>query len=182
MTKATDMHSGLTADALRKRVRYEPETGLFFANKAFGKLPAGRQLGYVCKDTGYLVISLNHRIYKAHRLAWLYMTGSWPIDRIDHINGVKLENRFSNLREATDAGNNHNRHRAQSNNKFGLHGVYVHPKGKFLAHIRVNKKKIHLGSFDTPEQAVSAYLAAKLIHHPEYIPCSDSKPTSEQSK
>lgn len=176
MTRPNDINSGLTAEALRELVHYDPDTGLFFAKKSFGKLPAGRRIGHVCKSNGYLILSVKHRLYRAHRLAWLYMTGNWPIDRIDHINGVKLENRFSNLREATDAGNNHNRHRAQSNNRFGLHGVYVHPKGKFLAHIRVNKKKIHLGSFDTPGQAEAAYLAAKLVHHPEYVPGFANKP------
>lgn len=181
MTRPTDINSDLTAERLRELFLYDPETGIFTwrVRTAGSRREAGERAGHEFRESGYRCITVKRRRYREHRAAWLYMTGRWPSDRIDHINGNTRDNRFCNLREVTDAGNNHNRHRAQSNNRFGLHGVYVHPKGKFLAHIRVNKKKIHLGSFDTPGEAEAAYMAAKLIHHPEYVPGFHNKPSEK---
>lgn len=93
------------------------------------------------------------------------MTGSWPKDQIDHINGDRTDNRFSNLRDVTNEINNQNKKRAQSNNRLGLLGV-CHHQGGFRARIAVNGKSKCLGVYLTPELAHQVYLDAKRrLHH-----------------
>jgi hypothetical protein len=113
-------------------------------------------------DNGYLSIGLKGRIYYAHRLAWLYVHGEWPVDFIDHINGIRSDNRILNLRECSAAQNSQNL--AKQYNKTRLTGV-VPWKKRFQAKICVDYKRINLGSFKTAEEAHAAYLAAKAKYH-----------------
>lgn len=112
---------------------------------------------------GYRVIRIDDALYLAHRLAWFYVTGNWPANQIDHINGVRDDNRFSNLREATNLQNAHNR--KYNRNKSGFQGVRKE-NSKWLAEIKINYKAVRLGLFNTPEEAHCAYLIAKRQHHP----------------
>jgi len=114
---------------------------------------------------GYLQISANSKIYFAHRLAWLYITGEWPKDSIDHINEIKHDNRFFNLREATRSQNMMNRG-ALKNNTSGLKGVSLKKSsGKWRARVGIRGKSKHLGYFNNPEDAYKAYCeAAKKLH------------------
>jgi hypothetical protein len=106
---------------------------------------------------GYLRISISGRDYKSHRLAWLIMTGSWPAKQIDHANLDKSDNRFVNLREATQSQNEANK-RAYMNNTSGAKGVsWDKRRGKWVANIRRDGRQVHLGYFDTIEPAASAY-------------------------
>lgn len=103
----------------------------------------------------------------AHRVAWAFVTGVWPGDQIDHIDGDKTNNRFANLRDVSQTVNMQNQRRPYSNNKIGLAGVYRHKaNGRIYSQIRVSKKLVHLGYFDTPEQASEAFLKAKRELHP----------------
>src|SRR5712692_928690 len=113
---------------------------------------------------GYLRIGICGGQYRAHRLAWLYMTGKWPIDQIDHKNAVKNDNRWKNLREATCAINNQNKRKALRNNRTGFLGVSRNGKG-FIAQIKINEKRRNLGTYPTPELAHEAYLKAKRELH-----------------
>lgn len=133
-----------------------------------GKARVGSLAG--CKDDeGYVYIRVDYRAYRAHRLAWLYMTGTFPVNVIDHIDGNPANNRIENLRDVTNAVNLQNQKRAQIDNKCGLLGVYKHRK-RFRARITVDGKITNLGTFDTPELAHAAYLAAKpQIHAPCYF-------------
>jgi hypothetical protein len=102
-----------------------------------------------------------------HRLAWLYVTGAWPKKHLDHINGDRADNRFCNLREADDAANNQNRKRANKCSLTGVLGVtYCKQTKRYRAVIMHNRKSIHLGRFDTPEEAHAAYVGAKRVLHP----------------
>lgn len=92
------------------------------------------------------------------------MTGGWPTNEIDHKNGVKDDNRFGNLRQATHLLNQQNQRKAQRKNKAGLLGVCAKRNG-FMASIKVNGKNKWLGSFSTPELAHAAYVAAKRKFH-----------------
>jgi len=104
----------------------------------------------------------------AHRLAWLYVTGSWPDFEVDHVNLDGTDNRWANLRLATSSQNQRNR-RLQSNNTSGYKGVHkLKNNGKFLAYIKVHGKQKRLGIFDTAEQAYEHYVAAAEELHGEF--------------
>ena len=110
------------------------------------------------------MISIDNRIYPAHRLAWLYTFGVWPSHHIDHIDGNKWNNRLANLRDVTRAVNMQNQKNAQSNNQSGLAGAMKNGNG-WMARIRTNGNTKYLGTFPTVFQAHEAYLAAKRELH-----------------
>lgn len=96
----------ITAEYLREVFDYEPDTGKLIWAKPRPHIQVGREAGNVSKSSkGYRCVGLDNKVYKAHRLIWLYMTGDWPKHQIDHINGVKDDNRWCNLREATTQQN-----------------------------------------------------------------------------
>lgn len=152
----------LTQDRLKALVNYAPETGVFTWNMARRRCRPGDKIGCRMKN-GYICIRVDDILYTAHRLAWRYMTGEWPSAQIDHINGDRADNRFSNLREATNAQNAQNRKR--KDNKSGFPGVR-RENDKWLAEIKVNYVGRRIGLFETPEQAHEAYLKAKHELHP----------------
>lgn len=151
-----------TADQLRAEFIYCPLTGVFARkikrvhNSNMGDIP--RQL----EPHGYLTISVLGKKCYAHRLAWLYVTGNWPMSRLDHKNGDRADNRFDNLREATHQQNSINR---------PAKGTRFHPRlGRWTAQIGVNMKQIYLGAFDTKEAAHEAYIFAIVKYHsPEWL-------------
>lgn len=147
---------------------YNPDTGVFTARVRRGKRRAGEIEGCLTPD-GYVQITINGRHALAHRLAFVWMTGACPHE-VDHINGVRDDNRWANLREASRAHNMQNLGAAKrSNRTSGLLGCHlIKHTGRFAAQITVNKKVRHLGSFDTAEQAHAAYLKAKHELHPTH--------------
>lgn len=154
----------LTADRLRELLDYNPETGVFTCRvKLTLRLVPGRVMGY--PKGKYAVIRLGGHCYKAHRLAWLYMTSSWPTETIDHIDGDGRNNAFCNLRQVTQTLNTQNLKRARSTSQTGVLGVGMN-KRRFRARIRTGDKLIHIGSFKTAEAAHAAYLEAKRALHP----------------
>ena len=157
------MQNELTAARVRHLVNYDPKTGLFTWSAKRRRCTPGAKAGCRMKN-GYTIIRLDNVLYLAHRLAWLYMTGAWPAHQIDHINGDRADNRFSNLREATNTENAHNRNKRR-NNKSGYTGVRAENK-RWLAEIKVNYNPIRLGLFDTPEEASRAYQDARRKYHP----------------
>jgi hypothetical protein len=119
---------------------------------------------------GYLQVRINSKKYLAHRIIWLMQSGSFPKEQIDHINGVKTDNRIANLRDATQAENARNRG-LQSNNKTGFKGVFTNSVSRinpYTSHIQSNGKIIFLGTFPTPELAHEAYRAASAKYHGEF--------------
>ena len=116
-------------------------------------------------NKGYRVIVINKVNYKAHRLIWLYHTGRWPNDQIDHINRDKDDNRIENLRECSTHENCQNR-RKQSNNTSGHTGVsWMKSSNKWRVEIHINSKKIYLGLYDDLNEAIDIYKQAKLKTH-----------------
>lgn len=171
-------HPSLTADRLREVLSYDPDTGNFRWRVNTRTRAAGATAGHLAVD-GYIHVSIDTRLYKAHRLAWLYVHGVWPVDQLDHINGARAENQIANLREATCAENLQNRPR-QRNNTSGWVGVSWRPKErKWQASITVNKVFRYLGCFDSASEAGAAYLEAKAQLHtfhpttPPWSPCND---------
>lgn len=135
---------------LKSLLHYCPDLGLFWwKNGRLAGEIAGTRL-----NTGYGQIKVAGERHQVHRLAWFYMTGSWPADELDHRNGWKLDNAFGNLREATRSQNNANRRGYAAS---GFKGVTKTKGGRFIATINRNRKPEYLGTFDTPEQANAAY-------------------------
>lgn len=144
----------LTAEELRRRYSYDPETGLFMS-KAHG-----RHVGAV-NSRGYAELKINSKNYKAHRLAWLYMTGAWPADQIDHINAVRSDNRWINLRAATHSENQQNLRKPRVTNSSGHTGVRWRGEvRKWAADICRNGKRI-VRYFDSKQEAIAARLKAE---------------------
>lgn len=157
----------ITPDRLREVLNYDPETGVFTrrVNSTRGSAKAGDVAGHV-EATGYRCLWVLGTKYLEHRLAWLYMTGSWPLDQIDHIDRDRQNNRFCNLRESTNQQNQFNVSRVS---KTGFCGVSRNKK-RWKAEIIKDGIKKHLGTFDTPELAHEAYLLAKAkIHGESYV-------------
>ena len=142
---------------------YDPETGALTWKVRRGGIKAGTTAGRLDVD-GYRRVMVNGKDLKAHRLAFLFMTGKWPELPIDHVNGVKDDNRWSNLREVTTQVNLQNRHKSNSTNKSGLLGVFER-HGRFRSSLWVGGKSKHLGTFDTAEEAHQKYLDEKRKLH-----------------
>jgi hypothetical protein len=157
----------LTAERLRDVLCYDPDTGVFTTRVCRGNAIPGMVVGTRRKG-GYIVIGVDDRLYLAHRLAWLYVIGSWPALALDHIDGNTSNNRFSNLREATQGENAQNKRAALSNNRSsGLLGVtWDAAREKWKAAIGVAGRTRFIGRYDTPEAAHTAYLDAKRELHP----------------
>jgi len=129
-----------------------------------GHIRAGKIAGHVAHPphsrTSYRCIKIDGKTYYAHRLAWMFVFRRWPRAFLDHINGNGLDNRISNLREATSAQNNRNTPR-RCDNTSGYKGVCYHISNKrYTAGIRINGVGKHLGSFATAKEAHAAYCTA----------------------
>lgn len=151
----------LTQERLKELLHYNPISGEFTWVRSKGRAKAGSIAGCADKD-GYILIGIDRILYKAHRLAFLYITGSTPSDGVDvdHINMVTGDNKWDNLRLAT---------RSQNRMNMPCKGFYYSSKqGKYRAIIQHNYKKIDLGGFDTEEEAVSAYNSAVELYHGEF--------------
>ena len=154
----------MTQEELKELLTYDQETGVFYWNVPVGHLKAGSKAGSIAL-CGYVKIRIKNSLYKAHRLAWIYVHGSIGNYQIDHINMIKSDNRLSNLRICSSRLNAQNKKVAQKNNKSGFLGVCVRGD-KFDARIQVGGKKFQLGTFRTKEEAHKAYVNAKRVLHP----------------
>ncbi len=145
---------------------YDPESGFLVRKYADGASHrhnhfAGKMAGWFDKIGGRIVLSFQGGKTYAHRVIWLMMTGSWPRDHVDHRDGNGTNNRWINLRDVPAQGNQQNRV-ANKNRGSGICGVqWDDERKKWVARITHKRKTIHLGRFDTPEEARQAYLRAK---------------------
>lgn len=157
----------LTADRLREMLHYDPEAGAFTWKVNRGRnAKLGQRAGTV-NDRGYRVINVCGRLHREHRLAFLYMTGAFPDGNVDHRNGRKTDNRWSELRAGSQGFNLQNQRSGHAGSASRFLGVSWHKKaGKWRADICVNKKQKYLGLFDREEDAAAAYLAHKRVIHP----------------
>ncbi|MBX9864654.1 MAG: HNH endonuclease [Hyphomicrobium sp.] len=157
----------LKCEALREALQYDPQTGEFTSRVRRGRLTPGARVGSTHR-TGYRTIKLCDQLHQAHRLAWLYVHGEWPPGMLDHINGIKTDNRITNLRVATGSQNNVNRKKL-SQNTSGARGVtWNKSSGKWQAALKVNGKCRYLGVFENIEAASAAYRAAAVQQYGEF--------------
>lgn len=146
--------NNLTQEKLKQLIHYDPNTGIITANMPRHGIKSGDTLGYVA-NTGYISISLGGKSFLAHRLAWFYMNGYFP-EQIDHINHIRTDNRWVNLREVTDATNKLNTGLSK-NSKTKFNGVsFMKTLNKYRAYIMIDRKHIHLGVYETLEEAIQA--------------------------
>ena len=149
-----------TRDYLWQVFDYDPNTGIMTRRNT------GKAVG--TQGEPYPRIKIRGKSYVAHRLIWRMMTDGLMPEEIDHINGVRTDNRWVNLRAAT-RGENMRNFRMRSNNTSGFKGVCWHKKARsWVAQIQVNKKCMHIGCFQTPELAHEAYWIEALKYHGEF--------------
>jgi hypothetical protein len=155
----------LTAEQIKNALDYDTNTGVFvWKTRPSKAVKAGDIAGCIEKRIGYVTIGIAGRVYKAHRLAWLYVYGEWPKGLIDHINGNKTDNRIANLRDVFADGNSQNIRKPNRRNKSGFMGV-IWFQNKWRASMSVNGKSKWLGDYSTPEEAHQVYLEAKRKYH-----------------
>jgi hypothetical protein len=145
--------SKISQDRLRQLLDYDPVSGVFSRKGNAYWLRPHQPVGTLDGE-GYRVIRLDGRAYKAHRLAFFWMTGAWPAKFIDHVNMKKDDNSWENLREATPSQNKANSEGWRK--KIGPKGVYRRGR-RFRAAICVDGKLRYLGTFDTEIEASKAY-------------------------
>jgi hypothetical protein len=154
----------ITQARLKELFDYDALTGDLINRKQRGNSPAGKA-AYRVMWNGYKRITVEYKQYAAHRLIWMLHYGEFPKHDIDHINGIRGDNRIENLREATRSQNMQNEKKARSPNKVGLLGVCAHGSN-YRAQITIDGKCVRLGTHKTPEKAHEAYLQAKKALHP----------------
>jgi hypothetical protein len=168
--------SNLTAERLRELLDYNQDSGIFTwkvdrkcGTRSGGQSMrlAGKVAGSVNKVLGYVIVGIDRTTYLAHRLAWLHVHGKWPERQIDHIDGDRANNRLANLRDVTARVNAENKRDSLSSKQtpapIGAFWRKI-PK-RWAAGIQVHGRYVHLGHFDSAEQAHEAYLLAKRRLH-----------------
>ena len=180
MVLSTITRNDIPADYALLILDYDQETGElrwrsrprehFATVNAFGTWNArwaGMAAGSLYSN-GYRVVRIDGRDYKAHRIIWLCVRGEWPIAQIDHINGIRDDNRYANLREATNAENQHNSKR-RADNTSGVKGVHwSKSKRKWRAEIQHKGKRYRVGYFDSKAEAAAAVALKRAELHGEF--------------
>jgi hypothetical protein len=155
--------SGLPGvDYIRSVLSYDPVTGIItWSSRVALCIHIGDEAGYLRRKDGYRMIKINDTCILSHRLAWAYIYGKWPEHDIDHINGVKDDNRIENLRHVLHRENNSNNKRVRNGGLVGAH--YHKQSGKWVSSALIGRVKIYIGIFDTEQEAHDAYL--KVVPH-----------------
>ena len=156
----------ITQARLKNLLHYDADTGVFTWVYTRPKCPKNAVAGWRCKD-GYTMICLDYRIYRAHRLAWLYVYGYIP-EYIDHINNIKDDNRLVNLRPATKQQNAFNTKISTSNTSKVKNVSWSKSKSKWKSYIKLNGKQIHLGYTIDFFEACCMSLSAISKYHKEF--------------
>ena len=170
-------------ETLRARLRYDSEVGslcwverpitnsaIHSWNAKFAGTSAGRIDRHGRLYIRYTDPVIGPRSYQAHRLIWMHYYGVVPAYQIDHIDGNPLNNRITNLREATHAQNQQNRG-PHKGSESGFKGVARH-RAKWSARIYCDGKYYCLGSYETPEAASAVYEAKARELHGEFAYCA----------
>lgn len=175
------VHKIPSIEELRALLRYDADTGKLywierprnmftkeFLHRSWNTRRAGKEALTHVSDAGYKAGIILKKGCKAHRVAWAIYHGSWPALDIDHINCDKTDNRISNLRLASPSENKRNT-KVYKNNKSGFKGVFWGKSAKsWVARIGVSGSQIHLGKFNSPEEAHAAYCKASKMYHGEF--------------
>ena len=157
----------LTQERLKELLTYNLETGVFTRNLTRCGALAGAVAGSVTRK-GYRYIKIDSKGYMMHRLVWLYLYGQFPKEQLDHIDGDKLNNKASNLRDAITSQNCVNQ-RGRKNNTSGFKGVILEKSsGKWVAQCNANGEHYYLGMYDTPQEASNVRETFAKENHAEF--------------
>ena len=158
----------ITQEKLKEILDYNPDTGLFIWKVNSAKNVKSGHIAGNLKDTGYIRIKINKKMYLAHHLAFLYVYGNFPKDIIDHIDSDRANNKISNLRECSHQQNMKNL-RLYSNNSSGHKNVsWVKSRNRWIVQLKVNGKQKYIGSFDNLELADLVAQEARNKYHGEF--------------
>jgi hypothetical protein len=150
----------LTAEEARRSWDYEPDTGLLRWKIRAGKRVMPGDVAGSLGASGYIVIGIKGKMYKAHRVAWLIHFGEWPDNQIDHINGIRDDNRIVNLRRVSKRQNDQNKKCHRDGHLVGTTRDKRRPTNPWRALIWIDGKQINLGAFPTQQKAHEAYVRA----------------------
>lgn len=156
----------LTQEYLKSIILYEPLTGMFIwrYKEACPSFKRGGRISNCVEKDGYIQIRISGKSFKAHRLAFLYITGEWPKEQVDHINGIRRDNRWCNIRECTPRENMFNM-RACVDGK--IKGIRKKNKS-YEVTLRINGIPTYLGSYKNLEDAVKTIRAAREKYHKDF--------------
>ena len=144
-------------ERVRECFDYDPHSGALIWRVSGARMRAGEDAGVVRPD-GQILVGLDGGRYRSHRLIWLWMTGDEPPEYIDHADGDRGNNRWGNLREASNSLNMANRGAQKNNRASGLKGAYAN-NGVWMSRIQKDGVDYYLGCFSSPEEAHAAYAA-----------------------
>jgi hypothetical protein len=179
----------LTAERAREMLHYDPETGNVTWRLSNGRRAvAGNRAGWLDKSTGYWRVEIDWQRHRLHRVIWLLVKGEWPNSQVDHENGIRSDNHWTNLREATAQQNSHNRKCPKSNKSSGLKGVSLSSNRwdgtrggkKWKSMIRYNDKSVYLGCFHKKSDAHQAYIDASKELFRQFANVSNKRLGNEQ--
>lgn len=149
----------IDAETVRRHLLYNPRTGVFTWKWHKIKKYIGREAGCL-NNRGYTCITIAKKIYTAHRLAFVYMTGKMPLTQVDHIDGVRNNNKWENLR-ISDHSTNQMNSRLRCTNTSGYKGVsWDNSNKQYVVRIKKNYKSYFLGNFDDAAEGYKAYVKA----------------------
>lgn len=159
----------LLAARARELLHYDPATGVFIRKVRLAQRHhAGDRADFLVTGksqiAGYYRVAIDSKRYLAHRLAWLYVYGTWPTRQIDHIDGTRWNNAITNLRDVSDRVNKENTRRPRQGNRSGYLGVYF-SQNRWYARVQSRGIGVYCEAFDTPQKAHEAYLIAKRKLH-----------------
>ena len=159
----------LTQVRLKELLYYDPDTGIFTRRVCRGGRAISGSVANAERKDGYHLVCVDSHTYYAHRLAVFYMTGTWPEELVDHINGVRGDNRWHNLRVASRSENAQNIIKPKHNTSGLIGAQWNKQAGKWRSEIWINNKAKFLGYHPTAEAAHAAYLKAKDELHPTHL-------------
>lgn len=160
----------ITQELIKDIISYDPGTGVFtWIKRVNGRVPEGSVAGTYQKykncKTKYIAIHIKGKRILAHRLAFLYMTGKFPENEIDHINGNGCDNRWINLRDVTKSDNQRNA-KVRSDNKTGVIGVFFDKRyGIWASYIKSGKNRVDLGRYNNLFDAACARKSAEIKYN-----------------
>jgi len=154
----------ITQDRLSTLFVYDHESGKL---KRIASVRGSRKTVGCVRPDGYLTVCIDRKPYLYHRIVWLLVNGELPPNEIDHVNGDRSDNRISNLRLATPHQNRQNKQSVRT--RTGKRGVTIDMRtGRFIARIGFFGKTLHIGVFDTIDEAATAARTARdslFTHH-----------------